>query len=132
MENKIEIYSEIKNLFIVEDFIRRIYQKEDLNRKMFCRIYISVSEAVNNAIFHGNKKDKNKSVRILFYKEDEFLIFSITDQGNGFDYNHIPDPTSKENIFKESGRGIFLMKKYCDNLIFENGGNTVKLLFKLS
>jgi serine/threonine-protein kinase RsbW len=129
MESQIKIRSDIKNFCEVENFIKRIYLQENFNRKIFCRIYISVTEAVNNAIKHGNGMDNEKFIEICFIKRPNEYEFVISDQGKGFNYLEIPDPTKKENLNKESGRGIFLMKKYSDKVIFKNQGSIVTLLF---
>ena len=90
---------------------------------------IAVTEAVNNAIDHGNKKDESKSVHLTVGTTDETLCFSIEDEGEGFDYNNLPDPTAPENILKENGRGIFLMQNLADEMEFENDGRKVNLYF---
>lgn len=102
---------------------------EGFDRKIFCKIYISVTEAVSNAIKHGNGLDNSKFVEILFNKYDHGYEFIISDQGKGFDYTEVPDPTKNENLNRESGRGIFLMKKYSDQVLFDKQGSTVTLLF---
>jgi len=130
MESQIRILSDLSNFCEVESFIKKIYFEEEFDRKIFCRIYIAVTEAVNNAIKHGNKLDRNKYVDIVFIKNDNAYQFVIQDQGFGFNFLDIPDPTTKENLNKESGRGIFLMNKYCDKVLFEDNGSTVILFFK--
>lgn len=132
MEKQIElkIKSDIKSFGEIENFIMELYKKEGFSRKTFCRMYLSVSEAVNNAIKHGNKLDPSKYVDITFVDTINSYLFQIKDQGLGFDYESIPDPTLEENIKKESGRGIYIMEKYADMIDFENNGSTVKLIFK--
>jgi serine/threonine-protein kinase RsbW len=91
---------------------------------------IAVTEAVNNAIVHGNKNDPEKYVRIGFESDEEQLVFSITDEGQGFDYTNLPDPTDPENIEKVSGRGVFLMSNLSDFIRFEQNGAKVLLGFR--
>jgi serine/threonine-protein kinase RsbW len=130
MENqKIKIYSELQYICVIENFIKDLFIKESLSRKFFCKIYISVCEAVNNAIIHGNQGIVEKEVELIFINNKSHYEFIITDEGNGFDFFSIPDPTDCCNISKESGRGIFIMKTYSDELIFEDKGSRVKLLF---
>ena len=92
---------------------------------------MSVTEAVNNAIVHGNKEDKNKKVKIQLRKNKKSVRFVIEDEGAGFDFSSLPDPTSPENINKVKGRGIFLIKNLADKAKFKNGGRVVDMLFKL-
>jgi serine/threonine-protein kinase RsbW len=88
------------------------------------------SEALTNAIKHGNKLDETKQVRLSWQITDKELRFSIEDQGGGFDVDALPDPLNPENLLKDSGRGVFLMKTYCDDVLFENEGRKVILVFK--
>jgi len=95
----------------------------------FGNVLIAVTEAVNNAILHGNKNVQNGSVVIKSGSNENTFLFSIEDQGNGFDFLTLPDPTAPENIEKENGRGIFLMKNLADQVEFENNGNRVLIYF---
>lgn len=92
-------------------------------------MYLSVNEAVSNAIIHGNILDETKIVKINFKEKSDKYLISIIDQGNGFDYKNLNDPTHKDNIYKESGRGIFIMYQYADKVDFQNNGSTVNLTF---
>ena len=93
---------------------------------------VAVTESVTNAISHGNNKEKDKSVSLSLNFDNESLKFIISDQGPGFDYNNLPDPTAPENLDKLNGRGIFLMKNLCDEVSFNDSGNSVELTFYLS
>ena len=84
---------------------------------------------LNNAIIHGNKEKKDLDVCIDTEKDWEGLHLIIMDQGPGFNYNNIPDPTAPENLEKINGRGIFLMEKLSDRLEFQNNGAKVRLTF---
>ena len=90
---------------------------------------IDVTEAVNNAIRHGNGNDKSKNVSLSLKLEENQIIFIVSDEGTGFDYNNLPDPTAPENLEKPGGRGIFLMKHLCDEVSFEDDGKIVQLNF---
>jgi serine/threonine-protein kinase RsbW len=82
---------------------------------------------------HGNKYDIKKKVHLnVELKWDNFICFTIRDEGDGFDYENVPDPTTQENIEKPSGRGVYLMKKLADLALFSNNGNTVDLYFDLA
>jgi serine/threonine-protein kinase RsbW len=91
---------------------------------------VALTEAVNNAITHGNKLDESKMVSLDFKHTGDEYYFTISDTGKGFDYDHVPDPTSPENIEKPDGRGIFLMKNLSDRVTFLDEGRTVELVFK--
>lgn len=92
-------------------------------------MYLSVTEAFNNAVLHGNFLDATKMVTISFDQNDEQYFISISDEGQGFNLHEVPDPTHHLNIRKESGRGIFIMKEYADKVTFTRNGAIVKLTF---
>ena len=92
---------------------------------------ISVTECISNAIVHGNQSDSSKLVHLELQMEPGLLRCSIEDEGNGFDFNQLPDPTDPENIEKVGGRGIFLMKHLSDEVKFEEGGKKTVLSFYL-
>ena len=98
---------------------------------MYGKISLSVIEAVNNAILSGNKRQPDKMVSLVAEKTDKQFRVTVSDEGEGFDYEVIPDPTLPDNINKITGRGLYLMKTLSDELIFENGGSTVTLVFNL-
>jgi len=125
----IEIPSLSENIRIIESFIDNAKDKFRLNDDIYGNIMISVTESVNNAIIHGNKKDKDKNVTILLSLNEGIIRFKITDQGEGFDYASLPDPTAPENIEKPGGRGIFLMRHLSDEIDFEDDGRVVELSF---
>jgi len=130
MDNiSIEIPSLSENIRIIESFIDNAKEKFNLNDDIYGNIMISVTESVNNAIIHGNKKNKEKNVKITLTLSEGIIKFKITDEGEGFDYGGLPDPTSPENIEKPGGRGIFLMKHLADEIDFEDNGRVVELSF---
>jgi len=129
MEKSLTIISSVNRFCEIEEFLNSIFSQLNLSRKMFCKIYLSVFEAVNNAIQHGNDYSIEKNVEILFFDEEKTLNFVIKDEGLGFDFNNLIDPTSSDNIKNESGRGIFFMKKYADEVLFTNKGSSVQLIF---
>lgn len=129
MHKKVKIRSEIKNLRIVEKIVDDISAEMGINSNYYGKIMVSTMEAVNNAIIHGNKSDINKEVEIEFEYKGMDLKVSVEDEGNGFNYNEIPDPTLPENIEKLTGRGVFLMRKLADEVRFNEKGNKVTLIF---
>ena len=92
-------------------------------------MFLATTEGVNNAIIHGNGHDISKDVDVRFEDKIEFFEIKISDLGNGFDITKVKDPTHKDNIKKESGRGIFIMKQYADRVQWDNNGATVYLIF---
>ena len=126
---KIQIPSLAENIRIIESFIDNAKERFNLDDDIYGNIMIAVTESVNNAIKHGNKGNKEKNVVLSLTLNDSVLKFVIEDEGNGFDYNDLPDPTSPENIDKPSGRGIFLMRHLSDEVHFKNKGKVVELYF---
>lgn len=131
--NKLEliISSEIGNIVKVESFIENFTESFGVQSETFGKISLSVVEAVNNAILAGNKQCADKKVKLEAWKENDCLYVSVEDEGEGFDYTVIPDPTSPGNVVKDAGRGLYLMKVLSDELKFENNGSKVILAFKL-
>lgn len=131
MKKDIEITSDTSNLRVVEKIIDDMSLELDLSDEVYGNILVATMEAANNAIIHGNKSDPNKQVKVEIEKSDTNLIIKIVDEGTGFDYDSVPDPTAPENLEKINGRGIFLMQRLSDDLIFSNEGRTVELKFRV-
>lgn len=130
-ENKLlTISSKTENMVAVESLINDICDTFKISEDHYGNILVALTEAVNNAIQHGNKNNPSKHINISFNIRPDHISFTIKDEGPGFDYNTLPDPTAPENIEKPNGRGVFLMKNLADNVEFENNGSTVKLDFK--
>jgi serine/threonine-protein kinase RsbW len=94
-------------------------------------IDMAVREAVTNAVLHGNQQDENKTVDVTLKSSPDAVEISVHDQGPGFNPEEVPDPTAEENILKASGRGIFFMRSFMDEvnwLIRPGGGTTVRML----
>jgi serine/threonine-protein kinase RsbW len=125
----IEIPSLAENIRIIESFIDNAKEKYQLDDDIYGNIMIAVTEAVNNAIRHGNKDNSAKNVFISLSLEDGMIKFKIQDEGEGFNFHQLPDPTSPENISKPGGRGIFLMKHLSDEVDFKDNGKVVELSF---
>ena len=131
-EFSIKIPSIIDNIRIVESIIDNAKEKYNINDDIYGNIMIAVTESVTNAIVHGNQQERDKSVHLKVEETDRKICFCISDEGKGFDYMNIPDPTSPDNIDKPGGRGIFLISNLCDQFTFENEGKTIKLFFNLN
>lgn len=128
----IEIPSLVENIRIVESFVDNAKEEYNLTDDLYGNIMIAVIESVNNAIIHGNKADKNKNVLLSATLHDEQIVFIVSDEGQGFDHQSLPDPTAPENIEKVGGRGIFLIKNLADEVSFKSEGRTLELTFYLN
>jgi serine/threonine-protein kinase RsbW len=126
---RIQIPSLIENIRIVESFIDNAKDRFNIDDDIYGNIMIAVTESVNNAVKHGNREDKEKNVNLSLYMKENSISFLIEDEGPGFDFNNLQDPTAPENIDKIGGRGIFLMKHLSDEVHFKNNGRTVELIF---
>lgn len=126
---KISIPSLIDNIKIVESFIDNAREKYPINEDIYGNIMISVTECVTNAIVHGNNLDGNKKVDLELHLDENQVEFVIMDEGQGFDFDHLIDPTAPENLEKPGGRGIFIMKHLADGIKFEDKGRKTILTF---
>jgi serine/threonine-protein kinase RsbW len=97
-------------------------------------VVVAVTEAVSNAIVHGNRQDPHKQVQLIIEREPQIdaLRVIVEDEGMGFDPQSIPDPTREDRLLVESGRGIFLMRAFADEVIYAKGGRCVELRFRLA
>jgi serine/threonine-protein kinase RsbW len=129
---KIEIPSLTENIRMIESFIDNAKEKYQLDDDIYGNIMIAVTEAVNNAIKHGNKNNKSKNVSLSLTLDEGMIKFVIKDEGKGFNFQNLPDPTAPENIEKPGGRGIFLMKHLSDEVAFLEEGRTVTLNFYMN
>jgi serine/threonine-protein kinase RsbW len=121
-----------ENIRMIESFIDNAKDKFHLDDDIYGNIMIAVTEAVNNAIKHGNNNNKAKNVHLSLSLEDSLLKFTVKDEGSGFNYDNLPDPTAPENLEKPGGRGIFLMKHLSDEVEFKDNGRIVELSFYMN
>ena len=126
---RIEIPSLSENIRMIESFIDNAKDKFKFNDDIYGNIMIAVTEAVNNAIKHGNQGQSTKNVGLALSLEEGLIKFKVEDEGGGFDFQNLPDPTAPENLEKPGGRGIFLMKHLSDEVDFKEGGRVVELSF---
>jgi serine/threonine-protein kinase RsbW len=126
---RIEIPSLAENIRMIESFIDNAKERYHLDDDIYGNIMIAVTEAVNNAIKHGNQGDSTKNVSLTLSFEEGLIKFKVEDEGTGFDHQNLPDPTSPENLEKPGGRGIFLMKHLSDEVEFDDNGRVVQLSF---
>ena len=120
-----------QNVAEVENFVASIVNRYHIDPAKQGDILISLTEAVNNAIIHGNDLDANKMVSISMDCCGECLAFRISDEGPGFDPKNVPDPLAPENIETCGGRGVFLMQQLADEVAYHDNGSTVEMSFHL-
>ena len=129
---KIRISSKAENIILVERMIEDVCDVFNISKDYYGNILVAITEAVTNAIYHGNEANPNKNIDIFFKSFPDHVSFIVKDEGPGFNYNVLPDPTNPENIAKENGRGVFLMRNLADKVSFEDNGSRVILDFKIA
>lgn len=113
-----------------DEFLETLLRKAGLPEDTIANLAIAVTELVNNAIKHGNKLQKNKMVTVSIIYSPEKIEITVADEGEGFEPDKIPDPLAEENLMKEIGRGIFIVKSLIDEVRFQfpsTGGTRVIL-----
>ncbi len=131
-DKNIVLDTESTSIQRVEQYIDTICAKYNVNTDYYGNILIALTEAVNNAMCHGNRMDPLKKVKLSYKTEKDELDFFVEDEGSGFNYDSLPDPTDPENIDKPNGRGVFLMKHLADEVTFHNEGKIIELKFNLN
>ncbi len=131
-EIRISIKSNLTELVKMEKLSRKIAKQTHLSEDQRDNLSIAVTEAVGNAIVHGNKKDPNKKVEIIFEIQNDQIQISVIDEGSGFNLEQLADPLDPDNVMKESGRGIFILKTLMDDVdfIFSAKGTTISFTLK--
>lgn len=133
IHNKIILDSNQESINKVTSYIDSIYSSSENDiSETYGNVIIAMTEAVNNAVNHGNKNDPSKKVTVSYIKNKSSLSFTVEDEGNGFDYENVPDPTDPENLLKLNGRGIFLMKNLVDEIHFHEQGKKIELIFQIA
>lgn len=129
---RIDFPAKAENIALAEKLIDEACARHDVHESRYGNILIALTEAVNNAIHHGNRLDPSKTVTLGYQAKEDRLVFMVQDQGPGFDHDHLPDPTDPQNIEKPHGRGVFLMRALADSVEFSDQGATVVMAFGLS
>lgn len=123
--------SDTSSLTQVEPFFAQV-ARPLLDESTYYNAVIALTEAVNNAIVHGNRKDSSKEVRITLSASDAELVITVQDQGHGFDINALPDPLHPDNLLRDGGRGVFLIRQLVDEAIFEQTSEGLLTTMRLS
>lgn len=132
---EVTLESKIENVDLGEEMARQIAEAAGFSEDEQYRISMSVRECLINAHKHGNRGDVSKKVQLNLTVDTERLVVQVSDQGQGFRLDQIPDPLSNENLLKSSGRGLFLVRCFMDDLQVEQsdaGGSLVTMSKKLS
>lgn len=131
-KNEITFSSIFSNISYAEKIILELQSKMTISEEKYGNILLSLSEAINNAIVHGNKFNSEKFVSVVYSLSNKILKISVKDEGEGFDPNQIADPTLPENIENLYGRGIFIIISLSDKVEFEYvDGQIVNMFFNL-
>ncbi len=128
---KLVLSSELENIALIDQFIYNLKKIYQIDNEKFVDIRLSILEAVNNAIIHGNQLDSSKNILITEEMVENMLLVYIEDQGKGFDPSKVEDPTRKEDLSQPGGRGIHLMRHLSDQLDYLKNGKSVLLRFQI-
>lgn len=135
--SKIEVTlaSTLKNVEVAEEVGHRVCVTAGFDEEPLQRIEMALHESLVNAVWHGNKNDATKQLRACFWIFDDRLEITVCDQGEGFDLNEVADPLAPENLLKTSGRGLFLIRAFMDEVRVEKGadwGAVITMVKRLS
>jgi len=133
-ENKLytlQLESRLESIVEMEKFVDDLKDELAIPEEIYANITTCMNECVINSIVHGNKQDPSKKVYINVESDPgKKIVFTVKDEGEGFDYTLIPDPTLPENIELFSGRGVYIIQHLADRVVFNQEGNEIELLFK--
>jgi serine/threonine-protein kinase RsbW len=122
-----------KEITHIENFLQQIRLIKHIDDGMMHRLLVACTEAVNNAIVHGNESNPEKKVSIRCIVSERMLTICVADEGKGFDPDGLQDPRDEANLLKENGRGVFLMRSLMDKVVFKRlkSGSVVELKVRL-
>ncbi len=129
--NQHEISSTLDNLTVIDTIIGEIKVLTDVSESFDFRFRLVLAELISNAIIHGNRYDATKKIFIDFFLVEGKVKLCIKDEGVGFDPFVIPNPTSLQNIEKEGGRGIYLVKSISEEMEYCKKDNCIYFSIKL-
>ncbi len=131
LHRHIVIKSKSTEIREAEGKLKAIFDQLDLSESEEHNLLVAASEAVNNAISHGNRNDPAKDVNLDVDYRDHEVIVAVEDQGGGFNPDNLPDPLLPENLLKPSGRGIHIMKSLMDGVEFEFTSHGTRTIIRL-
>lgn len=129
---KLVLHSSYEELDKLENFLNNLQENLKFDNDFYARLMLTVSEAATNGVVHGNKLNADKTVTLIASASNNNLVISIHDQGEGFVPEEVPNPLAEENLLKTSGRGVFLMKEYADEVKYEDEGRKLVMTFVLA
>ena len=129
--HRLSIPSDRKNIGRVEEFFREINASFHIPDEKLHALLVSVTEAVNNGIIHGNKNDAAKHVEVTCALQGTILTVSVKDEGEGFTPENIADPLHEDNLLATGGRGVFLMKAFMRSVTYNDKGNEVTMTMEV-
>ncbi|MCX7767466.1 MAG: ATP-binding protein [Flavobacteriales bacterium] len=127
-ESLFYLKTDLESLIALEKILQKTLGNQ-ADEDLYSKALIALTEALNNAILHGNKSDMRKIIRVSYSECSKYFTFKVSDEGEGFDYTSLPNPIDPDNLLKINGRGIFIMKNLADEVQFEDKGRTVVLKF---
>ncbi len=131
MNHTLTIPSDTKKLNQLEPFLAEVFKGHDVTETAYHNAMVVLTEAVNNAINHGNKRDPAKQVYVAAAVIEGKLQLEILDEGSGFDASALPDPLHPDNLLREGGRGVFLIRAFSETVEFENTGSGTRTKISL-
>jgi serine/threonine-protein kinase RsbW len=122
------------NVRLAEAFVFDLTDRFHFSEAILDRMLVSVTEAVNNGIVHGNKSNPEKTVRLTCSCFEDKIIFTVYDEGAGFEKERLPDPLAEENLLKESGRGILIIEHLMDEVQYDRtpAGMAIQMTIRLT
>lgn len=114
----------------VPDFVDELQEKCNLDDEISGNLMLLLSEAVSNAIEHGNQLDPNKTAEIVVEITDNEIVAMVKDEGKGFQPSEQDNPLEEENLLKDGGRGVFLLKELSDEMEYQENGTRLRFLLK--
>ena len=131
-ELKLKIKSTPNQVKYIERYVHNLMKCCKFSQEVYDNILITLTEAVNNAIIHGNEKDESKFVSVKCVEKSKEVVIRISDEGRGFDPHEVADPTLPQNLECCGGRGVHIMKELSDKIKFLDSGRTVEMHFKIA
>ncbi|RNC84684.1 MAG: ATP-binding protein [Balneola sp.] len=134
MQVKIELIlkSEYEELDKLEGFLNELQEKLGFDDELYAKLMLTVSEAATNGVVHGNQLDPTKKVILTAQSDGKSLTITSKDEGPGFNPDDIADPLAEENLLNTSGRGVFLMNEYAEEVAYQDNGTKLVLKFNLA
>lgn len=127
----LQLPSKVESISVLEALVEEVADKYQVSEDTFANMMTCLNEAAMNAILHGNKLDENKTVYVNVEADNRRVVWTVADEGPGFNYNNLPDPTEPDRLEELTGRGVFILKHLADQCIFNAAGNEVELHFKI-